>query len=354
MPEIKDLKIYVASQNKTKEAVERADFDDKKKFIRDFYAKSWTTRFDEPWEDGPHYPMLSKDSKICIIGGCFSRNLGSWLKEQGAEVGDIPWGLHYHTKAILREFQRTLKKGNTPDICWELTEDYGHRFADPFRHLVQADTKEGLAQKISEIEELKKEYFQKTDLFVVSLSLSEVWEEKIDGQWQPLGRGPTAENFDENIHRYRNLTSEETKRDIKEIISTIKEINPRAKIVFMVSPVPLKHSLHPEHIYISNNRSKTTLLNAVYEIMDLGLEDVFYFPAYEIVQRDYKSNCFQVDMRHLTAECIINICWYFVNLFYSDKTFFDKSKDKNFHVREVNRDGHSIKRVSENKEEKNG
>lgn len=94
----------------------------------------------------------------------------------------------------------------------------------------------------------------------------------------------------------------------------------------MVSPVPLKHSLHEEQIYVSNNRSKTTLLGAIYEVMDSKPEDVFYFPAYEMVQKDNKKSYWQEDKRHLTAECVVDVCKHFVQSFFLDKETFDKNK----------------------------
>ncbi len=114
----------------------------------------------------------------------------------------------------------------------------------------------------------------------------------------------------------------------------------------MVSPVPLKHSLHDEHIYISNNRSKTTLLNAIYEVMDTKPDGVFYFPAYEIVQKDNKKSYWQEDERHPTAKCVVDVCKHFIQSFSLDKDSFNMSKT--FQVREVDREGHVVREISEN------
>ena len=318
-----------------------------KNYINDFNASQWPIKINEPWEKSLHYPLLTADSKICVLGDCFARNFSRWFKEQGVETGNIPWGIHFHQKAILRELQRTIKKDDTPNMYWKLKEKSGEiLFIDPFRHPIEANTLEKLKEKQNEIETKKKNYFKNTDFFVVSLSIGEIWEEKINGKWQPLGRGPTEENYNPEVHRYRNLSIEETKKDISEIISAIKEINPDSKIIFMVSPVPLKHSLHEEQIYVSNNRSKTTLLGAIYEVMDSKPEDVFYFPAYEMVQKDNKKSYWQEDKRHLTAECVVDVCKHFVQSFFLDKETFDKNKI--FQVREVDQEGHVVREISEN------
>lgn len=319
-----------------------------KNFIKMFLSSQWPIKINEPWEKTLHNPILSKDSNICILGDCFARNFCRWFKEQGLETGNIPWGIHFHQKAILKELQRLIKKDDTPDEYWKLRDNNGKiHFIDPFRHPVVAETLSKLKEKQDNIEKSKLSYFNKTDLFVISLSIGEVWEQKINGKWHPLGRGPTIENFNPKIFRYRTLSIIETKQDIKSIISAIKEINPKSKIIFMVSPVPLKHSLHDEHIFISNNKSKTTLLSAIYDVMDSKLLNVFYFPAYEIVLKDNKKSYWQKDKRHITAECIVDICKYFVSSYFSnpDKEMLLKNNGKIFKIREVDEDGNIIKEL---------
>lgn len=316
--------------------------------IKKFYDTPWFEKRNEPWEKSLYNPLLSKDSHICVLGDCFARNFNRWFKEQGVETGDIPWGIHFHQKAILRELQRTIKKDDTPNTYWILKNSTGKTsFVDPFRHPVEAATLDGLKEKQANIEKNKVDYFKNTDLFIISLSIGEFWEQKIDGKWQPLGRGPTEENFDKDTYRSRWATVEETKKDINEIISTIKEINPNSKIVFMVSPVPLKHSFNDnKHIYLAETRSKITLLGAIYEVMDTKPENVFYFPAYEIVKKDDKKSYWQEDERHVTAECVADVCNHFVQSFFSDKETFDKNKT--FQVREVDQEGRVVREISEN------
>lgn len=326
-----------------------SDSENDNNFIQKFIKSQWSLKIDESWEQYHTFPILHQNSKICVLGDCFARNFSRWFSEKGMNVTNIPWGIHFHQKAILRELKKVLKEDNTPDVFWSLLKDSKKiSFIDPFRHPVEAYTLEELKQKQNVIEESKTKYLREVDLFVISLSIAEVWEEKINDQWQALGRGPTEENFNPEIHRYRTLTTEETKRDIIDIISTVKKINQTSKIVFMVSPVPLKHSLHKEHIYISNSRSKTTLLNAIYEIMDTKPENVFYFPAYEIIQKDNKKEYWQDDLRHPTAECVSDICQHFVKLFCSDNNVLNNNKNRIFQVKEVDKFGNITRDVQEN------
>lgn len=322
---------------------------EQKSFIEKFNASQWPIKIDEPWEKSLYNPFLTIDSNICVIGDCFARNFSRWFLEQGIKTGKFIWGIHFHQKAILRELERTLKKDNTPNIFWELKDNSGKLiYVDPFRFPVEGYSIKELEEKKNRIEIDKINYFKKTELFVISLSIGEIWEQKINGKWYALGRGPTKHNFSPEIFRYRILEIEETKKDIKNIISVIKEINAKSKIIFMVSPVPLKHSLHDEHIYISNNRSKIILLGAIYEVMNSKPENVLYFPSYEIVQKDNKKSYWQKDKRHVTAECVVDVCQHFVNSYFLDKDLFNINISKLFKVREVNQEGKVVKELELN------
>jgi hypothetical protein len=76
------------------------------------------------------------------------------------------------------------------------------------------------------------------------------------------------------------------------MIETVKQINPALKIVFTISPVR-----HYREGLVENNRSKGLLQLGVMNM--LNKNDVFYFPAYELVVddlRDYRF--FAEDLVH--------------------------------------------------------
>lgn len=87
--------------------------------------------------------------------------------------------------------------------------------------------------------------------------------------------------------------------DTSEIISlllktweSVKKINPTAKFIYTISPVR-----HLREGFIENNRSKAALINAVHALVNT--EDIFYFPAYELIiddLRDYRF--FAEDLAH--------------------------------------------------------
>jgi hypothetical protein len=117
---------------------------------------------------------------------------------------------------------------------------------------------------------------------------------KIDRQYK---RG-----FITNDERYR-LTVDEVAAMLVQTIASIRDINPKVRIIFTVSPI--RHFKDGAH---QNMLSKSTLLLAIDQVCQV-VDRVDYFPAYEIVMdelRDYRF--YAADMVH-PSEVAIEYLW---------------------------------------------
>jgi len=91
----------------------------------------------------------------------------------------------------------------------------------------------------------------------------------------------------------RLLTVTEVAVSFKSTIKKITAFNPAIKIIFTISPVR-----HLRDGFVENNRSKATLIQAVHKLVDEA-ENLFYFPAYELVIDDLRDYRFYAeDMVH--------------------------------------------------------
>ena len=91
----------------------------------------------------------------------------------------------------------------------------------------------------------------------------------------------------------KKLSTDALITTLEKSILTIKNLNPQIKFIFTVSPVR-----HIREGLVENNRSKARLIQAVHQLCD-HYENVFYFPAYELiidVLRDYRF--YDMDMVH--------------------------------------------------------
>jgi len=89
------------------------------------------------------------------------------------------------------------------------------------------------------------------------------------------------------------MTSPEAAYLLNQLVKSLQEFNPKLNIVFTISPVR-----HLREGLIENNRSKAVLIQAVHQIVE-ALDNVYYFPAYELVIDDLRDYRFYAeDMVH--------------------------------------------------------
>ena len=94
----------------------------------------------------------------------------------------------------------------------------------------------------------------------------------------------------------RLLTFQECCAALNSIAEFVASFAPECRMVFTLSPVR-----HNSGDLILNSRSKSLVLNAIHECCD-RFENVFYFPAFEIMNdelRDYRF--YKEDMLHPNA-----------------------------------------------------
>lgn len=119
----------------------------------------------------------------------------------------------------------------------------------------------------------------------------------------------------QNKFSKRLLTIEEIVAKWKKVIALLKELNPSLDIVFTLSPVR-----HVKDGLAENARSKATLLNAIYQLVEEERQ-LRYFPAYEIVLdelRDYAY--YTIDGVHPNELAIAEIWEKFKATYFTAET----------------------------------
>jgi hypothetical protein len=88
-----------------------------------------------------------------------------------------------------------------------------------------------------------------------------------------------------NWFEKRLLAADEVYRLLQAGIEQLLQFNPHLQVIFTISPVR-----HLREGVIENNRSKAVLIQAVHQLVE-QYEQLYYFPAYELViddLRDYR------------------------------------------------------------------
>lgn len=113
----------------------------------------------------------------------------------------------------------------------------------------------------------------------------------------------------------RELSVDECADYLREAVAMLRQINPSVRIIITVSPIRYaKYDFHGSQL------SKATLLLAA-DKLTKEMDNVVYFPAYEIVNdelRDYRF--YREDMLHPTDQAVEYIWQRFGETFFSKQT----------------------------------
>ena len=254
-------------------------------FLKKYILKGWV----------PDHPPISQNTQITAFGSCFARNISKHLAKRKFNMTSASSPEIYisymgegmvNVHAIAQQFEWALEDKKIPDGLWHgwKAEDYG----------------------VSEDVRLKtKEAFLKTDFFIITLGLSEVWEDTVTGEifW----RAVPLKNYDETRHKFRVLTMEETKLKLEKIYSLIRLHIPKAQVLFTLSPVPLAATFRDISCITANSVSKSILRASLDEFLrEKALDNkinLFYFPSFEIISELFYEK-FLDDGRHPKPEII--------------------------------------------------
>ncbi|OJI94898.1 GSCFA family protein [Planktotalea frisia] len=256
----------------------------------------------------PKDAFIDKNSYITAFGSCFAQEVTKYLKQNGYRVFGDDLNLEaniirsgegiVNSAAMLQQFQWAFELKRFGDDIWHLEDGE------------EASSSEEARMNIRRI-------FDKTDVFVFTLGLSEVWYDKEDGE--VFWRAVPNRLFDEKRHGFKVMSVEENRSNLIELFKIIRKFRPEATVIFTLSPVPLAATFRPVSCITANSVSKASLRVAIDEVMREFATDanLFYFPSYEIVT-SYLDDAMGVDLRHPRPETVDLIMQAFQNAFLID------------------------------------
>lgn len=241
----------------------------------------------------PPQPFIRPDTRLTAFGSCFAGYITKYLMEKGYDVGGGHLSNQSHiirfgegmvnSFTILQQFEWAMEGKEFPENLW-FSEGKEIASIDP---AVRAETRGVILG---------------TDLFIITLGLSEIWYDKRTGD--ALWRGVPAYLFDEKIHGFRISSHQENLDNLRRICAIIHTAKPNARIIFTVSPIPLMATFRPISCMTANSVSKSILRSAVDEMLrESNDERISYFPSFEIV-KDFFVDPFERDNRHPKPEIV--------------------------------------------------
>ncbi len=245
----------------------------------------------------PAVPFIDKETYITAFGSCFAAEVTKYLAAQDYNVFGRTLGLDAH---IVRSGEGIV---NTAALRQQFEWAYGETAPAPG----QWHDPRGAELKVSEtIREETRRIFDETEVFILTLGLSEVWCDKTTGE--PFWRAIPAKDFDEDRHSFKVLSVEENLNNLDRIRALIRARKPGASIIVTLSPVPLAATFRPISCLTANAVSKASLRMAIDGLMSGHPDDdaLYYFPSYEMIT-DFIPDALEDDLRHPTRAAVTQV-----------------------------------------------
>ena len=219
--------------------------------------------------------------RMLFVGSCFADNIGRRFVEDKFRATVNPYGVMYNPASIMHTVKRW-----TEELVAAQSE--------------ASDSGSDVSQAINEAPQTA----------VFTLGTNHVYVLNETGEIVDNCRRRPQRLFTE-----RELSVDECADYLREAVAMLRQINPSVRIIITVSPIRYaKYGFHGSQL------SKATLLLAA-DKLTKEMDNVVYFPAYEIVNdelRDYRF--YREDMLHPTDQAVEYIWQRFGETFFSKQT----------------------------------
>jgi hypothetical protein len=239
----------------------------------------------------PFSIKMKHTDKLLLVGSCFTEQIGKKLAAHKFDVLENPNGILFNPMSIAKA---VMSYANGKLYAENELFYYNELWASREHHTQFSNIEKEVALKtINEAQQKAIDFIKNADWILLTLGSAFVYE------WKDIVVKDNYDNVAANCHKIptdkfnRRLTeANEIKIVLQKMEARVRAINPEAKFIYTISPVR-----HLREGFVENNRSKAALIQAVHSLTNE--ENIFYFPAYELViddLRDYRF--FAEDLAH--------------------------------------------------------
>ncbi len=259
----------------------------------------WPGSYDNPPTDG-NFPCrsnpgleISRSTAIASMGSCFAREIRTVLLNEGygyiteeshhpaAVHASAAWERTYNSFSIRQIFEYTFEEWQ-PDLRWWLTPKTG-KVQDPYRRIILYESIEEAENDFEQHKVHSRRALEKAEVLILTLGLTEVWEDTVDGSVICLPSGPYPnEGGDMTRYRFKVSRYKENLANLERVHSIMATHNPDCNILVTISPVHLWATFRKDADVITASCNSKSTLRAAADEFTARHDNVFYFPAYEM------------------------------------------------------------------------
>jgi hypothetical protein len=255
----------------------------------------------------PFQKLITAETKVLAFGSCFAVYFIKFLAQHGYNRWQLPTEKHSHSEENL-----LLAAPAYFENIFVIVQQFRWAFSEftPNAKLWFAKDKRQF-EATEERREKARRSFEEGDVFVMTLGLSEIWFDQIEGE--PMWRTIPARLYEPGRHVCRRATVAETLASLYELDALVDRYLPGKRFIFTLSPIPLIATFRDQSAVTANQASKAILRAALDEFIgDLEVarkSRYHYFPSYELVFHLF-DHPFLPDNRHIrpeVAEAVLDI-----------------------------------------------
>ena len=251
--------------------------------------------------------LIDYQSKVFLLGSCFVENIGQKMEYFKLQSYQNPFGILFHPKAIETLVVRAIeqKEYQENDVFF-----YNEQWQCYDAHSKMSNiSKETLIHNLNEQLKITRKQLKEASHIIITLGTA--WIYKHCESSLPVAN---CHKVSQKEFKKELLSTKEITDALRNLQVNIKEVNPKAVIIYTVSPIR-----HIKDGFVENTRSKAHLIAAIHDFISQQKErSYFYFPSYEIMMdelRDYRF--YTEDMLHPNATAITYIWEKFKNVWMS-------------------------------------
>lgn len=285
-------------------------------------------RFDEDLALVHHEPKfrLDESDRFFCIGSCFARNIEEHLIYQGVNVlsksifsprDECPARTNgfvnkFTTYSMLNELEWVLNEPELDDACFEQVNGL-------WRDLQLAPTIPGVSRDRAYARRryLTRDYFSRiasASVVVLTLGLNEVWYDHASQRY--LNAAPSFFAARREPDRFEVQITDVAGNlvQLEQIRSLLERLNPAAKIIVTVSPVPLSETFSGKDVVVANLFSKSAL-RVTAQLFAARHDNIDYFPSYDMVAMSPRARAYGDDCLHVSDRVVGRIMQMFLKLY---------------------------------------
>lgn len=242
---------------------------------------------------------LDYNSKVVLIGSCFSQNIGAKLDYFKFQNLQNPFGVLFHPLAIENVLKRAISgKAYQAD---EVFEQGGIWSCFEAHSQLNGHSQEQILKNLNEGLEKTASCVKAASHVFITLGTAWAYQLNATAKYVANCHKVPQKEFAKKL-----LSIDEIVNSLQNSVNLLQSVGCEKQIVFTISPVR-----HLKDGFIENQRSKANLVNAVHAVLlsQTPSDKLSYFPSYEIMMdelRDYRF--YEKDMVH-PNELAIDYIW---------------------------------------------